>query len=258
MRKCLRISCAVILLALVAAALGAWGRAGVADWRTASREPAGIAPDPAITQEAVVQVYAARAYSWRGTFGVHTWISVKPTAAPAYTVYEVIGWRAYYDEPVLAISERAPDARWFGNMPIVLADLRGAGVDDVIKRIDKVARAYPYANSYSVWPGPNSNTFTAYVARDIPELKLDLPSTAIGKDYLTNGSVIAKSPSGTGFQVSLFGLFGVLAGLEEGIEVNVLGLIFGLDPLDFALKLPFVGRLSPGSNSVSNKLPEKL
>ncbi|MEL0107116.1 MAG: DUF3750 domain-containing protein [Rhodospirillaceae bacterium] len=258
MRKCLRISCAAILLVLIAAAIGSWGRVSVADWRTASREPAGIAPDPAITQEAIVQVYGARAYSWRGTFGVHTWIAVKPTGAPAYTVYEVIGWRAYYDEPVLAISERAPDARWFGNVPEVFADLRGDGVDDVIKRIDKIARSYPYVNSYSVWPGPNSNTFTAFVARDIPELKLDLPPTAIGKDYLTNGSVVSKSPSGTGFQFSLFGLLGVLAGVEEGVELNFLGLTFGLDPLDLSLKLPIVGRVGPKTSSPPARLPEQI
>ncbi|MEX2449715.1 MAG: DUF3750 domain-containing protein [Rhodospirillales bacterium] len=217
----------------------------MADWRTASRESAGIAPDPAVVTEALVQVYAARAYSWRGTFGVHTWIAVKPEGATAYTVYEVIGWRAYYDEPVLVITERAPDGRWFGNMPEVLADLRGDGVDAVIERIDRVARSYPYVNSYSVWPGPNSNTFTAFVARAVPELKLDLPPTAIGKDYLVNGNIFAKSPSGTGFQFSLFGLLGLMAGIEEGVEVNILGLTWGLDPLDFAIKLPIVGRVGP-------------
>ena len=41
------------------------GQLGGRDWRTASREPAGLAPDPATTQEAVVQVYAARAVRWR-------------------------------------------------------------------------------------------------------------------------------------------------------------------------------------------------
>src|SRR5690242_6091074 len=63
------------------------------DWRTASREPAGLAPDPATTPEAVVQVYSARAVSWRGWFGVHTWIAVKPAHAREFTVHEVMGWR---------------------------------------------------------------------------------------------------------------------------------------------------------------------
>ena len=48
-----------------------------ARWSSASRAPAGLAPDPAETPEAVVQVYGARAFSWRGAFAVHTWIAVK-------------------------------------------------------------------------------------------------------------------------------------------------------------------------------------
>jgi hypothetical protein len=41
------------------------GRNGVS-WYEARRDPTGLAPDPAGTPEAVVQVYAAGAVSWRG------------------------------------------------------------------------------------------------------------------------------------------------------------------------------------------------
>lgn len=218
---------------------------GNGDWRTASQESAGMAPDPALVKEAVVQVYAARAWSWRGFFGVHTWISVKPTNGVEFKVYEVIGWRSYRNLPVVSISNRPADGRWFGSMPELLADIRGDGVDQVIRRIDAAAKSYPYADQYRVWPGPNSNTFTAYVARSVPELKLDLPPTAIGKDFLAGNALVAPTPSGTGYQFSLFGLFGILAGAEEGVEVNLLGLTFGVDPADLALKLPAVGRIAP-------------
>jgi len=237
-------------LSAVAAALVVAGvlttivsRSSMADWRTASRESAGIAPDPAIDKEAIVQVYSARAYSWRGTFGVHTWIAVKSTDALEFTVYEVIGWRVMRGGTSVAISNRPADGRWFGNIPDIIADLRGPGVDDIIRRIDIAAKSYPYMNDYRVWPGPNSNTFTAHVARAIPELKLDLPPTAIGKDYIPGGGLAASTPSGTGYQISLFGLVGVLVGLEEGLEVNLLGLTFGVDPKDLALKLPIAGRV---------------
>ena len=213
-------------------------------WRTASRASAGIAPDPAEVKEAVVQVYAARAWSWRGAFGVHTWIAVKPTDAIEYTVYEVIGWRARAGLPVVSIStDRPPDGRWFGNMPDLLVDLRGEGVDDIIAEINSAAHSYPYPDNYTVWPGPNSNTFVAHVAREVPALRLDLPPTAIGKDYLNNGKFMDETPSNTGYQVSLYGLLGVLVGAEEGLEVNVLGLTFGIDPKDVALKLPMIGRI---------------
>jgi hypothetical protein len=44
-------------------------------------------------------------------------------------------------------------------------------------------------------------------------------------------------------QLSLLGLAGVLVGWEEGLEVNLLGLTFGVDLNRPALKLPGFGRL---------------
>ena len=44
-------------------------------------------------------------------------------------------------------------------------------------------------------------------------------------------------------QANVFGVLGVLGGVEEGIELNVLGLTFGVDPLDLSLKLPMAGRV---------------
>jgi len=232
-----------VLVLTVGAVIGTGRHKVKADWRTASREPVGIAPDPATTPEAVAQVYIARAFSWRGYFGVHSWIAVKPTNGRAFTVYQIIGWRAYHGGQALAIHQTEPDRRWFGSAPQVIADIRGEGVDEIIKRIDAAARKYPHANDYTLWPGPNSNTFTAYIGRAVPELNLDLPPTAIGKDYLPGGRIFAGAPSGTGYQFSLFGLLGVLAGAEEGVEVNILGLTFGVDPVDLAVKLPMAGRI---------------
>lgn len=218
------------------------------DWRTASRESTGIAPDPAVEREAIVQVYVARAFGWRGALGVHSWIAVKPTDAAAFTVHEVVGWYAYRGQSAVRRSNRAPDGMWYGNAPEIIAELRGEGVDAVIERIEAAAAAYPYTLDYTVWPGPNSNTFIAYIARAVPELGLDLPPTAIGKDYLTNGAFFARAPSGTGWQISLRGLFGVLVALDEGIEINLLGLTVGLDFLQPALKLPGLGRVGYSAN----------
>ena len=53
----------------------------------------------------------------------------------------------------------------------------------------------------------------------------------------------ARAPSGTGVQANVFGVLGVLGGVEEGIELNVLGLTFGVDPLDLSLKVPMAGRV---------------
>lgn len=153
------------------------------DWRTASRDSAGIAPDPLATKEAVLQVYGASTWGWRGWFAIHTWIAAKHTGETSYTVYEVIGWRKHRGLPVVRIEKDLPDRFWFGERPRLLKEHRGDGVDRLITSVDKAARAYPWADTYEAFPGPNSNTFTAWVGRQVPELGLDLPFSAIGSGY---------------------------------------------------------------------------
>lgn len=201
---------------------------------------AGQAPDPATTPEPVVQVYGARTMGVKGIFGVHTWVAVKPANALSWTVYEIIGWRLRWSDSALVIRERQPDAPWFGSEPELYADKRGPGVEELIVRIDKAVREYPYAKTYTLWPGPNSNTFTAWIARAVPELQVDLPATAVGKDYI-GSTFVSTAPSGTGFQFTMAGLFGVTASPVDGFELNLLGLNFGVS--GSGVKLPMVGRV---------------
>jgi hypothetical protein len=235
-------------------------RAGQSWWEL-RRDASGQAPDPADTPDAVVQVYAARAVGWRGVMAVHSWISVKPSGAPTYTRYEVMGWGVGNGAPAVRVNRSGPDNYWFGSRPERLVDRRGDGVDELITRIQAAVEAYPYPTSYRTWPGPNSNTFIAYLGRAVPELRLDLPATAIGKDFIPGGSPVAMSPSGTGVQLSLFGLLGVLAGVEEGVELNLLSLTFGLDVKRPALKLPILGRIGfsqdPGCPCPERPSPER-
>jgi hypothetical protein len=216
-------------------------RGGV-PWRQARRDPTGLAPDPAEVAEAVIQVFAAPAVSWRGIFAVHSWIAVKPGGAPRYTRYEVLGFGVARGAPAVRIDRMGPDNYWFGARPQLLLERRGAGVDALIERVQAAVANYPYPGAYRAWPGPNSNTFTAWIARQVPELRLQLPATAIGKDFLPHGRAFAAAPSGSGFQLSLWGLAGILVAADEGLELNLLGLSLGLDILRPALKLPALGR----------------
>ena len=216
-------------------------RGGV-PWRQARRDPTGLSPDPARTQEAVIQVFAAPAVSWRGIFSVHTWVAVKPTGAPRFTRYEVLGFGIADGAPAVRIDRMGPDNHWFGAWPEILLDRGGAGVDESIGQVCAAVANYPYPNTYRPWPGPNSNTFLVHIARQVPELEIHLPSSAVGKDFLPGGGLFAAAPSGSGFQVSLYGLIGILLAAREGLEVNLLGLSFGVDPVRPALKLPALGR----------------
>ncbi len=219
------------------------------DWRTARQDSSGQAPDPQQTPAALIQVYAARAFGWRGAFGVHTWIATKPMHGERYTRLEVVGWGVQRGINAVRIEHGEADGYWYGNAPTLIREVRGgAEVDALIARLHAAAQAYPYQHEYRLWPGPNSNTFIAYLGRAAPELHLDLPPTAIGKDYLPAGDLFASAPSGGGLQFSLLGLLGLTIAAEEGVEVNVLGLSLGIDVSPPALKLPGLGRLGMASH----------
>ena len=144
----------------------------------------------------------------------------------------------------VSLNQRSPDSYWFGGTPTLLREIRGGKeVDNMIDRLYSAAENYPYDKQYRVWPGPNSNTFVAWLGRALPELELELPATAIGKDYLPGGALFARTPSNTGVQFSLGGAFGLLVGVEEGVEVNLLGFSAGIDLQPPAIKLPGIGRI---------------
>jgi hypothetical protein len=224
-----------------------FGREAGVPWYEARRDSTGLAPDPLKTREAVIQVYAARAVAWRGIFAVHTWIAVKPSDAERFTRYEVMGFGVADGAPSLRVDRTGPDNYWFGAEPSLILDRRGPGIDDLIVKVRAAIARYPYPQEYRAWPGPNSNTFTAFVAREVPELRLELPSNAIGKDYLPDGAVFAAVPSATGYQVSLFGMLGLLVAREEGVELNLLGFNIGFAFKSPALKLPGIGSVDVAS-----------
>jgi hypothetical protein len=228
------------LLPLCAAAIDAAPWSG-SDWRTADRSSAGLSPLPSVEPGAVVQGFAARAYDWRGVFAVHSWLAVKEEGAAAYKVYQVVGWRLRRGLSAVLIEEDVPDRHWYGKKPRLLFDLRGERAARVIPRIAEAAASYPWPDKYRAWPGPNSNTFVSHILRRVPEMGVELPPNAVGRDWL--GGVAGVSETRTGAQVSLLGAAGVTLGAKDGIEINLLGLTFGVDLLRPALKLPLVGRV---------------
>ncbi|MCF2949124.1 DUF3750 domain-containing protein [Paraglaciecola aquimarina] len=154
------------------------------DWRTASREPAGLAPNPATETQAIIQFYAADAFSWRGWFAVHTWVALKEPFAEQYTVHEVVGWRVKRGLPALhQYLTTTPDRYWYGSKPELVLSIEGEQASQLIPKLTAAIKRYPWANEYSVVPGPNSNTFPAWLGLQVPELGLDMPFNAIGSGY---------------------------------------------------------------------------
>jgi Protein of unknown function (DUF3750) len=209
-------------------------------WRDADWSSTGFLPPAASDAAPRLLVFAARNGTWRSIFAVHTWIVIKPEGADRYTRYDVTG----FGQPI-RVNGFAPDARWFSYEPHVVADIGGERAAAAIPRIEAAVKSYPYANSgdYRIWPGPNSNTFTATVLRAVPELEIAMPPEAIGKDFRPDGSLFGRTDSRTGYEVSIFGLLGAKLGWVEGVELNLLTLVAGLDLRHPALKLPGFGRI---------------
>lgn len=213
------------------------------DWRTARRDSAGIAPAPAEASEAIVQVYVARTINWRGYLSVHSWIATKEKNADYYVTYQVMGWNLYFSGNAVVVKQDVPDRYWYGSKPVLIEEIRGKKAEQAIPKIIKYVNSYPYKTYYNIWPGPNSNSFIANIIRNTPELTVELPPNAIGKDWINNGDFFGKSESGSGYQLSLWGIAGITIGKAEGIEVNLLGMTFGIDFYRPALKFPFIGRI---------------
>lgn len=216
-------------------------------WSEASRTSANLVPDASETPEAQVQVFTAKAYSWRGKFSQHTWIATKEKDAKNYKVYYVVLWGSHFGvDGVVVTQEDVSDRFWYDAKPEIIFWEKGEKAEKLIPQIQAAIKTYPYPKSYRAYPGPNSNTFISYVIRNSPDLKAALPNNAIGKDWLCdkNGAkFFAQTESKTGFQFSFYGMLGVTIGLVEGIEINIIGLSYGIDFLHPAIKLPGIGRI---------------
>ena len=221
-------------------------------YRDANRDSAQMAPKPWTLKEDIFQIYYARAFSWRGYFGVHPWVSWKKKEEKYYTVSQVTAWNLRRLKTTISTRTDDPDRYWFDSRPTLLFEARGDKATVIIEKVKKLIKSYPMGDRYVVYPGPNSNTFVSYLIRNIPELKVSLPPHAIGKDFFESPVTLTSSPSNTGFQFSAYGMFGLTLGLEEGIELNIIGLNFGVDFWPPALKLPIVGRLGFPEQALSD------
>jgi hypothetical protein len=110
---------------------------------------------------------------------------------------------------------------------------------DEARRLTEVlhrAGTYPDRDRYAPWPGPNSNTFAAWVFNEAG-VPVDFSPLAIGKDHRgwIGGGV---SSTRTGLQLET-PVLGIKAGVKDGVEIHVLALTVGVDLWPPALKTPF-------------------
>lgn len=211
------------------------------NWRTADRSSIGVLPAPTGHPAAVVRIFSAKTVRWRGIFASHSWIVFKARGAPVYTRYDYTAW----GERPIRVDGFEPDGRWFGHTPRVVFAADGDAAAALVPKIESAIAGFAWRNpgDYRAWPGPNSNTFVSAVMDAVPEMRATLPPTAIGKDFPYDGRSFRLVPSGMGVRLTLGGYGGLTLGWVEGIEINILGAVAGVDIRRPAVKLPGLGRL---------------
>lgn len=208
--------------------------------RAAKWASAGILPAPSKDRSARIVVFAAGTGGFKGAFSVHSWLAIKREGQENYDRYDVVGW----GQPVRK-NAYAPDGFWYSNPPAVVFELDGQEAKRLIPKIEAAIAQYPHnvKGGYTLWPGPNSNTFVASILRAVPELDTVLPPNAVGRDYLAGGNFVQLDSGGKDIHVTLYGLAGFSAGLKSGLELHFMGLVAGLDFNHPGVKVPAFGRV---------------
>ena len=243
LKGCLLLFVLFYLLPLSAAAVRYRMDGTGAGWRTADRSSIGYLPPANQKPDAVVRIFAARQDAGAASLPPIVGSYSKPAGAN-YTRYDYTAW-----SETVRLNGFEPDGRWFGHVPEVVFAADGEAAAALIPRMQMAIRRYGlnYQDDYRAWPGPNSNTFVAAVMDAVPEIRTTLPPTAIGKDYPYDGRWLRRAPSRTGIKLTLDGYGGLTFAWVEGIEVNFLGAVAGLDLRRPAIKLPGLGRFGmPG------------
>jgi hypothetical protein len=238
-----------IVFLLPALASAAWWGLAVkrpGSWRQANWGPSGVLERYAHDREPTVAILAARTGGFKGAFAVHSWIVVKRAGQQGFDRYDKVGWGV----PVRKNSQ-PPDGLWYSNEPRIVAMVRGKQAAVLIDKVEQAIETYPHnrRGGYRLYPGPNSNSFVQHVIWRVPELGAQLPSNAVGRDYVPGWASFDIAPDGREIHATLGGLFGFAAGARSGLEVHFLGLVAGVGILRPSIKIPAFGQFDLFSRS---------
>jgi hypothetical protein len=182
-------------------------------------------------------------------FAHHSWIDLKRGDERSWRRIEITSETSGVRSTDIRPAAARRDVRWGEREVRVLACVSGPNARSVVEQIEQRAGelSQRYADDYIAWPGPNSNTLIADIARSVPGLSVQMHHNAVGKDY--PGWIEAGlTSSRTGVHLDTLPL-GVALGLREGIELHFLQLTFGLSFWPPRLELPFLPEL-PWSDRV--------
>ncbi|MEL6504115.1 MAG: DUF3750 domain-containing protein [Pseudomonadota bacterium] len=208
-------------------------------WSEADWSSTNTFPKRPAQAEAGIWVMSARTGRMKGAFATHSWLVIKKPGSTRYDRYDVVGWGR-----ALRHNGYAPDARWYSNPPRIDHHVSGEQAAALIPTMEKAISSYRWGDygDYTIWPGPNSNTFVASILHQVPQLAVAPPATAVGRDFPWDGRWAGIREDGTIF-ISMLGYIGANIGGRAGVELHFLGLVTGITAAWDGVKLPGFGTL---------------
>jgi|AntAceMinimDraft_5_1070358.scaffolds.fasta_scaffold107818_1 hypothetical protein len=93
-------------------------------------------------------------------------------------------YKNFYVNPTQGI-KKSPSSKEYWDSKLIgfTVGQEGSLAETMIKFIQTQAFNYQYKEKYTLYPGPNSNTFVQWIINQFPESNIKLPWNAIGKNY---------------------------------------------------------------------------
>jgi Protein of unknown function (DUF3750) len=185
----------------------------------------------------VVQLRYATLPRCLGAIAVHYWFTVFDPISRQWRRWEVWQTKNAGGKSIghIHCDLRHPDCGVGGGAYRLAAEWDGGAARDICAILAR-PQEYPHWDRYRAWPGPNSNTFVAWVLRKAG-LHHSFDPRAIGKDYM--GLLGIRLWSRPAYAQVETPILGVRISLHAGVEVHLLGLTCGLRWSPLEVYTPF-------------------
>lgn len=189
-----------------------------------------------MTDQLVVQLRHATLRMPLRPFAVHYWFAVGAAGTIDWQRWEV--WQKPNCCPTswghVHLNLMPPDSAVGGGPCRINCEWRGAAARRIAAML-ATPTEYPYWHRYHYWPGPNSNTYAAWVLR-AAGISPDLDPRAFGKDF--RGDWGFSAGWGKGHMHCETPLIGIRINHIAGLEIHLLGATFGLGFSPLRIKTP--------------------
>jgi hypothetical protein len=148
---------------------------------------------------------------------------------------------------ILELNERGGIERMAIEQPLqfeeaeLILDSKGIQAEKTLHSIEIALKKYPFLDEELRLIGPNNNTLNTFILRKLGSDK-ELPSNAMGKDYIGSGFKWLYNAPQESFIISFSGYVSFAASKEK-IRLSLLGLSLGYDWHDEIIYLPGFGDL---------------